>query len=98
MTLDDLLNRHSSSNGQGYNLLKENMRFFIEGVNSNIWKVVMNGPFVPTREVIGVVVNKEEDDWTKDENKKMQCSVKAKIIIIIALGLDELLCVFYCDT
>lgn len=43
------------------------MKFFIKGIDHDIWKTVKEGPFVPTYEVNGVVVNKPKKDWTKDD-------------------------------
>lgn len=45
-----------------------------------------------------VAVNKYEDDRTKRESKKAQCSLKGKIIIIASHGLDEFLGVCDCNT
>lgn len=42
------------------------MKFFIEGMNCGIWKVVKEGQFVLTQEDNGVLVNKPKNDWTKD--------------------------------
>lgn len=40
-------------------------------MNRSIWKVVKEAQFVPTHEVNGVVVNKDNaDDWTKEEKRK----------------------------
>lgn len=45
-----------------------------------------------------VAVNKDEDDMTKRESKKAQCSLKGKTIIIVSFGLDECLDVSRCKT
>lgn len=37
----------------------------------DIWKFVKNGHFVPTCQINGVVANKEEYDWTKEEREKV---------------------------
>lgn len=44
------------------------------------------------------MVNKEEDDWTKEEREKLNRNLKAKIITTIALGIDEFLCVSHWET
>lgn len=45
-----------------------------------------------------VAVNKDEDDRTKRESKKAQCSLKGKTVIIVSLGFDEFLGVCDCNT
>lgn len=47
------------------------MIFFIVGVYHGISKVVKEGQFVPTHKVNGVVVNKPEKDWTKDDKENV---------------------------
>lgn len=59
-----------------------------------MWKVVKNGSLVLTHEVNDAVVNKKEDDWTKEEREKMQRSLKDKTIITTTFGFNEF-CVFH---
>lgn len=40
MTSGNSLNKPPSYNGDVYNKWKENIRFFIEGMNRGIWKAV----------------------------------------------------------
>jgi len=63
------------------------MEIFIEGVDFDIWDVVVNAPFIPTHLVNNVVVNKRRSLWTKDE--KDQYNLKDKSIIITSLNIDE---------
>lgn len=42
-------------------------------------------------QVDGVVVNKSEKYWTKDDKENMQRSLKAKTVITTTLSLDEIL-------
>lgn len=51
------LNKPSSFNRECYSLWKEKMNFVIEGTICGIWKDVKEGPFVPTHNVYGVVVD-----------------------------------------
>lgn len=67
MTSNDFLKKISSFNREGYALWKEKMRIFINKIDFHILKDVKNGPFIPTHQVNDVVVNKEEDDLTKEE-------------------------------
>lgn len=65
-------------------------------MDRGIWKSVKEGLFVPTHNVNGVVVNKSEKDWTKDDKEYVQHGLKEKFDIIIALGLDDFFIVFQC--
>jgi hypothetical protein len=56
-----------SFNGEGYCYWKGKMEIFIEGVDFDIWDVVVNAPFILTHLVNNVVVNKPRSIWTKDE-------------------------------
>lgn len=67
MSLICSLNNPPFFNGEEYSLWKEKMKIFIEETNRGIWKVVKEGPFVPTHNVDGVVVEKPEKDWNKYE-------------------------------
>lgn len=67
-------------------------------MNFDILKVIKINPFSSTHHFNGVLINKDEDDWIKEEREKVYCSLKVKSITTAALGLDEFLCVFYCET
>ncbi|BAT79055.1 hypothetical protein VIGAN_02185900, partial [Vigna angularis var. angularis] len=58
-------------------------------VDRGIWKVVENGPFIPTRTVDGVEQGKPYLSWTVEENKRAQFDIKARNIISSAVVLDE---------
>lgn len=45
-------------------------------MDCGIQKVVKEGPFVSTYDVNGVVVEKPEKDWTKDDKDNVQCNLK----------------------
>jgi len=47
------------------------MKYFIEGVDCDIWDAIENGPFIPTHLVNNVVVNKPRSLWTRDEKENV---------------------------
>lgn len=59
---------------------------------------VKNGPFVLTHQINGVVVNKQEEDWTQEEREKIQHNLKAKTIITTVLSIDEFFNISHCET
>lgn len=63
------------------------MRFCLQGMDFDIRKVVRKQYFFHTHQVDGVVLNKEENDWTKEEREKMKQSLKSKTIITMALSI-----------
>lgn len=56
------------------------------------------GRFVSTHELNVNVVDKPEKDWSKEDKENVQCGLKAKNIIIIALDIDVFLRVSHCET
>lgn len=85
------LNNPPLFNGEGYRSWEEKMKFFIEGTNRGIWKAVREGSFVPTHEVNGVVVEKYEKDWCKEDKQNVYHGLKTNNIIITTIGIDEFL-------
>lgn len=68
------------------------MRIFTKGINRGIFKVVKEDLFVPTHGFNCDIGNKDNEYfWTKEVKENVQHSLKAKMIIIAALGLDEFL-------
>lgn len=57
-------------------------------MNHGIWKTVNEGQYVPTNKINGVGVNKHGKNYTKDHKEHVQRRLKAKSVIITALGLD----------
>lgn len=44
------------------------------------------------------MVNKDTDDWTKEEKENVQRNLKVKTIITTVFGLHEFLCIFHGET
>ena len=91
MTSSYSLNKPPFFNGERCSLWKDKMKFFIEGMKYGILKDVNEGPFIPKHIVNGVIENKPEKDWIKDDKENVQHSLKVEVVIIIAFGLDEFL-------
>lgn len=92
MILNDSLNKLPSFNWEGSTLWKENMRIIIEKLNFDIWKSIKNDYFVLTHQVNYVMVNKEEDEWTKDKGKKFKSVWKRRLGLLPLLVLMSFLC------
>lgn len=68
-----------------------------KGMNFYIWKAVKNNPFVLTYQFNGVMVNKYEDDWPKEDKDKVKYGLKENAKITIAHGIEEFLYVSCCN-
>lgn len=74
------------------------MKYFIEGKNRRILKVMKEGPFLPTHDVNGVIVKNPEKDESEEDKENVKHGLKAKNIITTAPSLDEFLRVSRCET
>ena len=88
------INRPFMFNGEGYHYWKTRMQILIEAIDLNIWDAIEVGPFIPTKVVGNVIIEKPREEWNDDERRKVQYNLKAKNIITSALSMDET--VFVC--
>ena len=67
------------------------MLIFIEAIDLNIWETIKIGPYIPT--VVDVststTTQKPRDKRTEEDRRRIQYDLKAKNIIISALGIYE---------
>ena len=73
------------------------MRFFIQGIDYEIWKVIMNSPLIPTKKVEDKDVIKEESEWDANHFKMAQLNAKAMHTIFCALRANEYTRVSLCE-
>ena len=92
------INRPPLFNGENYSFWKIKMKAFIEGIDVDIWEAIEHGPYIPTHTENEVVVEKPRSQWTSTEKQKAQYGLKAKNIIISALGMDEFCRISNCTT
>ncbi|XP_016200248.1 uncharacterized protein LOC107641266 [Arachis ipaensis] len=75
------------------------MRIFIQSIDYNIWKIVVNGPKIPTKtSADGVVTPKEEAEWNDDGKKKVKLNDKAINLLHSAISFKEYRKVSRCKT
>ncbi|XP_015955691.1 uncharacterized protein LOC107480087 [Arachis duranensis] len=66
------------------------MRIFVQSINYNIWKIILNGPDVPTKQnADGEVVAKEDSEWTDEEKKKVELNAKTINLMYCAINFEE---------
>jgi len=56
--------------GMNYNYWKAWMRIFIQSIDCEFWRMVINGPLIPIKIVEDKILVKFEDDWD-DKDLKM---------------------------
>ncbi|XP_072080926.1 uncharacterized protein [Arachis hypogaea] len=92
-------NRPPYFNGSNYSYWKERMRIFVQSIDYNIWKIILNGPDVPTKQnADGEVVAKEDSEWTDEEKKKVELNAKAINLMHCAISFEEFRKVSRCKT
>ncbi|XP_057734151.1 uncharacterized protein LOC130949454 [Arachis stenosperma] len=83
-------NRPPFFNGKNYNYLKEKMKIFVQSVNYNIWKIILNGPHVPTKTgADGVVTPKIEAEWNDEDEKKIELNAKVINLLNCTISFEE---------
>ena len=65
------------------------MQAWVEGIDVAVWDAIEEGPYIPMHTVDGKVVEKPRKEWSLEEKRLAQFGVRAKTIIISALGNDE---------
>jgi len=73
----------------GYHYWKTCLQNFIEAIDLNIWEAIEIGPYIPTMVAGNTTIEKPRKEWSEEEKKLVQYNLKAKNIIISALGMDE---------
>lgn len=63
-----------------------------------IWDVVENGIYIPKMVINGVEQIKVKSYWDDNDKKKVIFDKKAKNMLQLALGMDELFRISHCKT
>lgn len=84
--------------GENYEYWKDCMSVHIMSIDMEVWNSIKNGRFNPTKVVDGVVQYKTEEEWTDDDKKKVQYDLKARNILISAIGVNEYYSISHCKT
>src|ERR1044072_1802909 len=84
--------------GEYFDFWKIRMKAHLEAQGDEVWKAVLNGPFVPTSVVNGVGTPKIESSWDDDDKKKVLYDKKAINLLHGALSMDEFFRISACTT
>ncbi|MQL74070.1 hypothetical protein Taro_006443 [Colocasia esculenta] len=83
------VNRPPLFDGEEYTYLKTRMKFFLQGLDYQIWLIVEEGD---------LLVTNEKDKWTEDDKKKISLNCKDKSILCCALSKKEFNCISACES
>lgn len=78
-------------NGQYYGWWKTRMHNFIMAEDSELWDVICDGPYVPTKKVgePAVMVPKTRKEYNDADRKAIEKNFRAKKILVCGIGPDE---------
>jgi cell division protein FtsB/Arc/MetJ-type ribon-helix-helix transcriptional regulator len=75
--------------GSNYNSWKVKMRLFLQSLDYELWYVVEDGPFIPTKTDESGVSLKKKGEFTEGELKKLSLNSKAMHCLVCALSPTE---------
>nr|XP_009793747.1 PREDICTED: uncharacterized protein LOC104240580 [Nicotiana sylvestris] len=78
-------------NGQYYGWWKIRMHDFIIAEDSELWDIICDGPFVPTKSIGDpvVTVRKTRKEYNNADCKAIEKNIQAKKILVCGIGPDE---------
>ncbi|XP_028070162.1 uncharacterized protein LOC114272640 [Camellia sinensis] len=62
----------------------------IQSIDYKVWKIICDGPKLPTKTIDGLLVPKLESEWTSADYKYIQSNAKAVNMLYCALDATEL--------
>ncbi|XP_016206931.1 uncharacterized protein LOC107647368 [Arachis ipaensis] len=75
------------------------MKNFVQSVDYNLWKIIINGPQIQTKtSAEGVVTPKAEAKWNDNDKKNVQLNFKAVNILNCVISFEEYRKVSRCKT
>ncbi|KAG6646230.1 hypothetical protein CIPAW_08G179300 [Carya illinoinensis] len=74
------------------------MRIFLQVQGREIWKCIVNGPYIPTKVVDGVKVKKEEEEFDREDDRLYTLNLTAMNLLYNALNGNEFNRIINCAT
>ncbi|XP_057999323.1 uncharacterized protein LOC131178382 [Hevea brasiliensis] len=75
--------------GNDFLYWKKKMYYFLKSEGVDLWDVVKNGPFTPTKIVDGVHAAKPKGEWSEQEKRRVALNDKAIHVLFCALSRSE---------
>jgi hypothetical protein len=82
-------NRPPLFNSSDYSYWKTRMTTYIKGQDYLIWKIIVNGPYVPTKIVEEQEIPKQETEWDENDVKLIELNYKAMNCLYCAFDSKE---------
>jgi hypothetical protein len=82
-------NRPPLFNSSNYSYWKTRMTTYIKGQDYLIWKIIVNGPHVPTKIVEEQEIPKQETEWDENDVKLIELNYKAMNCLYCAFDSKE---------
>ena len=83
--------------GDNYAYWKTRMKLFIQVSDYEVWRIILNGPLIPTKKVRDQEVVKQEDEWDANDLKSAQLNAKVMHTLFCALEASEYNRVSLCE-
>uniref|UniRef100_A0A2N9FGB8 CCHC-type domain-containing protein n=1 Tax=Fagus sylvatica TaxID=28930 RepID=A0A2N9FGB8_FAGSY len=84
--------------GSDYGYWKNRMIMYIKGQDYHVWRIIANGPHIPTKTVEGATLVKLESEWNETDVKLIELNCKAMSTLYCALDPIEYNRVSGCDS
>ena len=84
--------------GSDYGYWKNRMTMYIKAQDYHVWRVIANGPHIPTKTVEGTTLVKLEREWNEVDVKLIELNCKAMSSLYCALDPNEYNRVSGCDS
>jgi len=91
-------NRPPLFNGNHYTYWKNRMRIFIQALDYEAWKIIRDGPYIPTKIVNETKVSKSEEEWDERDSRLIQLNAKAINMLYCALDANEFNRISACES
>ncbi|XP_012844683.1 PREDICTED: uncharacterized protein LOC105964724 [Erythranthe guttata] len=84
--------------GTSYSTWKNRMQEFLISIHCDLWTIILEGPFIPMKDIKGEKVTKEWKELTSADKYLVSMNSKAKNILSCALTINEYNRVCSCST
>jgi hypothetical protein len=84
--------------GSDYGYWKTRMTTYIKAQDYHIWKVIVNGPHVPTKIIEEQEIHKLENEWDENDVKLIELNYKAMNCLYCALDSNEFDRILSCNS
>ncbi|KAG2712971.1 hypothetical protein I3760_04G151700 [Carya illinoinensis] len=74
------------------------MRIFLQAQSREIWKYIINGPYIPTKVVDGIKIKKEEEEFDYEDNRLYTLNLTTMNLLYNAFNRNEFNRIMTCVT